>query len=168
MNSLLQLEIPKRGNTCSIGGERLDREEDVYSVLYEDEHSKKWARRDFCSACRSKDDSSATGSSRISWKSGGKKKAAPAPTTRIEKVFSLLREFMHSPSEFEREIFVLCLFLARSRQIILRKEFQSEGMMLHLYEAAKQEECFTVKVVDLSTEEVHSIQASLAAKLNVG
>lgn len=167
MNSLFQLEIPKRQAQCAHQGERLLPGMDIYSLLIEEGKEMCLARRDFCSACwtQIKAVQSEQPSARGYWKSKIEKRKAPEGSSRVERALILLRNLLQLPEPPEAEIFVLCLFLSHARQIALRQEIQKEGFTYSLYEILHKEEFITIKVINLSQIQIESLQKSLAEQL---
>lgn len=166
MNSLFQLDIPKRQTHCSHQGERLMPGMEMYSLLLEHD-TQECLRRDFCLSCWAllQKEKQWPPLNRGYWKSKIEEKKAPPPSTRTEKALALLRELLQAAAPSEAEIFVLCLFLAHARQLALRQELQKEGTAYYLYEVLGQEEFLTVKVCPLSSLQIEDLQRSLANKI---
>ena len=164
MNSLFQLEIPKRGVHCFQQGERLLPGMEIYSLLLESE-TDQITRQDFCSICWSNVQIEKIESLRGYWKSKIDLQQPVTETTRISKALKLLHEMRHDQEVKDEEIFFLCLFLSHARQLALRQEFQKEGISYQLYEILSKEEFITVKLINLSHVEIETIQRSLASKL---
>lgn len=167
MNSLFQLEIPKRSAQCAHQGERLLPGMDIYSLLVEEGEEKRLARRDFCSACwtQVRDNQCEQPSARGYWKSKIEKRKAVEGSSRVERALILLRNLLQFSEPPEAEIFVLCLFLSHARQIALRQEFQKDGFTYHLYEILRKEEFITIKGINLSQIQIDTLQKSLAEQL---
>lgn len=167
MNSLFQLEIPKRNIQCAHQGERLLPGMDIYSLILEEGVEQRLARRDFCSSCWTKirDEHTLLPSNRGYWKSKIEKRKVPEGASRVEKALVLLRFLLQSGESQEAEIFVLCLFLSHARQLVLRQEFKREGETYHLYEILRKDEFVTIKVVNLSLIQIETLQKSLAEQL---
>lgn len=165
MNSLFQIEIPKRSVHCFHQGEHLLPGMEIYSLLLEDE-SQQLVRRDFCTACWGEvsgiEEKKAT---QGYWKSKIELRKVAPESSRVGRALNLLRELRQAPEPCEGEIFILCLFLARARQIVLRQEFKKESIAYQLYEILHKEEYVTIKVVDLSQMQIENIQAALADRL---
>ncbi len=166
MNSLFQLDIPKRHAHCCHQGERLVPGMEMYSLLVETE-TETYLRRDFCLPCWSllQNEQAWPPVNRGYWKSKIELKKIPPSSTRTEKALVLLRELLQAPTPSEEEIFVLCLFLAHARQLALRQELQKEGNTYYLYEVLGQEEFFTIKVCALSSLRTEELQRSLSNKI---
>lgn len=167
MNSLFQLEIPKRSALCTHQGERLIPGMEIYSLLMEDADTQRLARRDFCSACWTQVQIAQCEQplARGYWKSKIEKRKIAEGASRVERAIALLRTLQQSNETQELEIFVLCLFLSHARQLALRQEFQKEGVNYHLYEILRKEEFVTVKVINLSQAQIEAVQKSLADQL---
>ena len=166
MNSLFQLEIPKRQSHCFHQGERLSPGMEIYSLLLEDP-SQTVCRRDFCSLCWSSIQIEREfPNNRGYWKSKIESKKSIKSSNRIERALTLLREKLNAAENNEAELFVLCLFLSHARQLTLRQEFQKDGETYQLYEILRQEEFVTVKVLVLSEAQIEAIQKSLADQLS--
>lgn len=169
MKSAFQIEIPRRGPYCSQGKELFLPGMDYYSILLEEGEIR---RQDFCSACW---ESSARDQFlpkvHTSWKSkvaAGKKEEPLDAQSRDDKILFILNETLKketlSPDE-EVECFVLALYLARRRRLLLRKELQKEGGKFNLYEVADTEEMLYVRRVELSQIATEKVQAELANKI---
>lgn len=160
----MKIEIPRRSLHCALGNESLQEGMWYYSVLEEE------VRRDYCCRC---------------WMEMGEKlphpfwKAKVLTKTSSQKrqvvdfsryAFLLLKEALSKGNEEEaqeeaqEEAFVLALYLARKRQLILRSEMQREKETFFLYEVVETEEMLTVKKLDLSTVEAEKVQNDLAKK----
>lgn len=164
MHSLVQLDIPRRNAQCAHQGEPLLPGMDIYSLLYEENGTKKIVRKDVCSTCWAnfKD----KGTSKGYWKSKIEKKKSTETPARAVRALGLFKTLLSSPNIKEDEIFVLSLYLAHARQIAMRKEFQNENSTYYLYEIPRSEEFFTVKTVNLSPLQIEQIQKSLAVQLD--
>lgn len=166
MNSLFQLDIPKRKTQCAHQGERLLPGMEIYSLLLE-EAPERLSRLDFCSTCwkQVRGLQSEHPSARGYWKSKIEKRKEAKTSSRVERAFALLDDLQRATELREAEIFVLCLFLSHARQLSLRQEFQKEGSTYHLYEILHKEEFLTIKVIQLSDIQVENLQKSLADQL---
>lgn len=164
MNSLFQLDIPKRNTCCAGKGERLLSGMEVISLLTDGEN-KAAIRRDFCLACWAEFPKETLSSAKGYWRSKIEHKEPPQGSNRVARALHLLKQAIKESHPDEAEIFVLALFLAHARQLILRKEFLEGSVSYHLYEIAKQDEFITIRLVDLSQEQIDLKQKSLAMKL---
>lgn len=166
MNPLFQFTIPKRKLNCSLHGERFIPGQEIISLLV-DEKKKEVIREDFCTTCwnKKKIDGDLKGN-QLYWKSKIEEKKGGAASNRIERALQLfITEAALSPPA-EEELFFLALFLARSRQIALRKEIKKEGISYNLYEVLRDQQFLMIKVIDLSKIDISAIQTTLAEKLN--
>jgi hypothetical protein len=166
--SLHQIEIPRRNSSCFKGGECLNSGMEYYSLLsHHDEQAVK--RCDFCVSCWQKFSEEADLTKGVVyWKSRIEIKKDAEVTqeqSKMGKALSLLRTLLQEQHQQEEEIFVLALFLAHARRLILRKEFEKEGMSYSVYEVANQEDWLMIKKVDLSHLETSVIQKSLSTQL---
>lgn len=158
--SFVQVQIPRRSSFCAKGGEKLFPGADYYSIL-EQQETGEFIRQDYCSTCWHTEDRA----TKTYWKSKVPlKKEAAQPQDRLAKAVFLLKEAVQQPETLE-EAFVLALYLARARQLVLRQECEREGKMYYLYELPKTEEWITVQKLSLSTLDIQAIQQSLAQKL---
>jgi hypothetical protein len=165
MNSLFSISIPKRQAVCAHQSEKFTPGMDVFSLLTEDE-SEKIIRHDFCATCWTHIQPEINlQKNRGYWKSTIEKKTKLSDASRAEQALALLRLLLENPVPHEAEIFVLCLFLAHARQLVLRKESVKEGTTYYHYELLKRGEWMTVKMVQLSSVEIETIQRSIADKL---
>ena len=168
MNPLFQLTIPRRQSQCSKGGEFLAPGMEYYSLLLDGEQIPE--RLDFCSACWHKHSyKDNIDSTHMYWQSRIENSKAASPSsaqTKRAKALNLLKEMLVKPDCAEAEIFVLALFLARGRQISLRREFKEKDSIYLLYEVPQEDVFLTVKKIDVSHVEILSIQQSISKKLN--
>lgn len=164
---LFQIEIPKRNTQCFKGGERLMPGMEYYSMLLQDE-SQAIARRDFCLHCwqQSINENSLAGSQGF-WRAkiDVKKEEPLVEKSRMDRAMALLKQLLQDPQHDQNEAFVLALFLAHARRLILRQERNQDGYVYSLYEIAHQDEFLLVKKVNLSQVDSQQIQQSLAKKL---
>jgi hypothetical protein len=168
MNSLFQLEIPKRNTHCFQQKERLLPGMEIYSLLVEDQEKRGFLRHDFCALCWSQVQNEAEKlTPRIYWKSKIEYRKPFVESSRTMRALALLRKLQQVREPLEEEIFVLCLFLSHARQLALRQEFQKDGETYQLYEVLQQEEYLTVKALNISSFQIETIQKSLASKLTL-
>ncbi|WP_075883616.1 hypothetical protein [Candidatus Protochlamydia sp. W-9] len=168
MNSLFQIEIPKRNGLCSGHAERLQAGMEYYSLIVEGEDHQV-IRQDFCAACWPHAIKSELFlKKRGFWKSKIEHKKNEVPSLRFERALHLLKELLEQPSQNEEEIFILSVFLSHSKKLILRQEFEKEGSQWGLYEIAHQDEFLTIKIFPLTTLETEKVQKRLAEKLGDG
>lgn len=149
-------EIPRRAHICTAGEERLEPGMEYFSILNENGQ-----RSDFCPSCWKQE---FLNGARSYWKSIVPTKAQenPLPKTRDARVLHLLKEALAEQS-FD-EAFVLALYLARKRLLLLRNEIKEE--MMQVYEVAETEEMLCIKKFPLSELDTEKIQLSIAAKIN--
>jgi hypothetical protein len=162
MKPLFPFEIPRRSTHCSQQGEKLFPGMEVYSTLLED--NGQISRRDFCPSCWL--NSQQKGEIKSSyWKSIIEVKEVRQSSHSIyQKAWNLLYELQKDPQK-EAELFVLCIFLAHARQLILRQEFSTAEGMYQIYEKRKEEEYITVKKFFLSEKQILEIQKNVSEKL---
>jgi hypothetical protein len=165
MASFFSIEIPRRSSCCVKGGEKLYPGMDYYSLLQEE--GKTFLRKDFCLHCWEEPQK---GEQLMTyWRSKVQVKESQIPSSAPKhlKALSLLKEMCKEPASIEEnELFILALYLARAKQLILRKEWEQEGQVYYLYEIVESEEIVTIKKVDLSLLNIENIQQKLAQKLN--
>ena len=167
MNSLFRLDVPKRSLSCHRGGERLQPGMDYYSLLLDDENSKV-IRQDYCLICWRE----MTGNRDLTtnhgyWQSRiDRKEEIKGSQSKTIKALALLKELLELPEREDAEVFVLSLFLARARRLILRKEIQRDGMNYFLYEKVGCDEFITIKKMNLNSDEITLLRQILSEKLN--
>lgn len=164
MNSLFQLDIPKRNTHCFAKGERFLPDMEVVSLLIETE-TRAVTRRDYCTACWDEFQNGSVQGIQGYWKSKIERRTPPQASNRVERALHLIQQSIKEEEPDEAEIFVLALFLAHARQLLLRKEFTEQGKNYHLYEVAKQDEFITIRLIDLTQDQIEQKQKSLALKL---
>ena len=165
MNSLFQIDIPKRNLSCCDKGERLLPGMEYYSLLHEDA-DQKISRKDFCMTCWNQGTVKENfAHNRGYWKSRIEVKKEINPSSRIDRALILLKTLIRDQKEHENELFVLAMFLAHARRLALRQEVERDEGKFGLYEILRQEEFVTIRIIPLTHLEIERIQLSLAAKL---
>lgn len=159
------IEIPKASQTCSLGLEPLAGS-DYYSALFENDEAGCLDRKDFCLTCWktfSKDE--AFSKAKSFWKSRMPEKSPEKPPkNRQEHVFNSLENLLKQDSEESRRLaYMLTLFLARQRLLILRQEVELDGYKCGLYEIAQQGVMLCVKKVNLQELTNPDLQIKVAA-----
>lgn len=164
-----QVDIPRRAACCARGQEEFLPGMEFYSVLDEGDEKGQFQRFDYCPLCWSQLDVHAQHPKLISyWKSKvpAKKLADDLPKQRDARVLALLKAAVQHGQAGHDEAFVLALYLARRRLIVLRQELTlPEGGAASLYEVVESEEMLCVPRMPLSELQVEKIQQSLAAQL---
>lgn len=164
---MFQIEIPRRATCCVKGGEPLLQGSDYYSALVRSDNEDIIQRQDYCLQCWQQvhDSEQINGS----WKSTVPLKKDPSdlPKRRDERALYLLKESLSAPESQSSiaEAFVLTLYLARRRLVILRQEMKREGKLpLCIYEVAETEEMLCVPKLPISDVQVENVQLELAKK----
>jgi hypothetical protein len=168
---MFQLEIPKRSLHCFNGGELLHPGTEYYSALFRGENENVCHRHDYCLACWNKSDCHSEVGQISSWKSvvPQKKDGSDLPKKRDERALYLLKKALCEPENNHSiaEAFVLALYLARRRLIVLRQEMIMEGKPpLCIYEVRDTEEMVCVPKIPISELEIEKLQMELAKKFN--
>lgn len=167
-NPLFQIEIPKRNTQCCRGGEKLVPGMEYYSMLLQEE-SQPITRRDYCLNCwQHVINEQALAMSQGYWKAKVEMKKGLETHTekgKMDRALVLLKQLLQDPQHDQNEAFVLAIFLAHARRLILRQEREQEGLLYSLYEIAHQDEFVLVKRVNLAQVDAQQIQHSLAKKL---
>lgn len=166
MNSLFQLDIPKRNVLCHHGEERLLPGMEYYSLIADDENAK-IIRRDYCQACwHVVSVNQHLSNSHGYWQSKIEPKCEiKVIQSKTLRALVLLRQLLNQEDRNEGELFVLSLFLARARQLIFRKEIVQAGIKYYLYEMNHQDEFLTIKKIELTSDEIRILQQVLSEKL---
>jgi len=161
------IEIPSRSALCAGCGARFEPCAHYTSVLHEEKEAV-LSRQDFCTACRAKAEEKR---GVTSWKGRVPEKIVEEDPfqSRDEKALALLKESATEEEQGERqqEAFILALYLARKRQLALRKELERKGERIFLYEVVETEEMIPVRQFKLTQLQTENIQAVLARKLKV-
>jgi hypothetical protein len=162
-----QIEIPRRASRCVEGQETFEPGMDYYSLMTEGDFG---IRHDFCEACwQRKASRESFKNVRGFWKSKVplKKTESLLPKQRDARILSLLKEALfYKNSDDAAEAFILALYLARKRLLILRQELQFQEGRAHLYEVVDTEEMLCVNQMPLSEIQTEKIQLRLAHKLS--
>lgn len=174
IKTFFQMEIPRRSQHCAKGQEQFIAESEYFSVLLENGQGD-LLRQDFCAVCWQASNA-LEGFSRVKgyWKAkiaSKKDNSEGQPIlSRDEKAFQLLKEALSINSEdCLEEAFVLALYLARRRLIILRQKIRHDnGSEIYLYEVSATEEMLGIKKIELSNLKIEKIQLQLAAKFKLG
>ena len=166
---MFQIEIPRRSQFCAERQEKFEPGMDFYSALWDGENESSYLRKDFCPACW---ECFLQGQSfdtmRSYWKSKIplKKEESPLPKQRDERALYLLKEALSKGgADDQAEAFILALFLARRRLVLLRQEFtRDNGLVKMVYEVPTTEEMLCVQKFALSDLQIEKIQLELAKK----
>ena len=167
------LDIPKRSSSCSKGGETFHPGTEYHSILLEISHDQ-YQRQDFCSACWDNyTREELLGQATSHWKAqvivSAKQNDKGLPKQdqiQDDQLVALFKNGLESDkNEDHAEAFVLALYLARKKIIVLREQFEQENQTVFLYEIASTEEMIPVKKIALSELQIAAIQQRLATKL---
>ena len=147
-------------------GEAFVPEMEIVSFVFQDEE-KEFARHDYCPKCweETQAQERERSSSRGIWKSKIEPKKPVQLHSQVDRAFALLLEMIKESTYQPEELFVLCLFLARAKRLTFREEFEREGERYHRYEACGTKTSIATKVIELTPEQIDTIQKSLATKL---
>ena len=142
---------------------------EFYSALVESEEKGLYQRYDYCAPCWSLLNVQKLYPKLVShWKSRvpAKKLVDELPKQRDARVLALLKDAILQ-NQSPDEAFVLALYLARKRLIVLRQEMAlpNGGGAASLYEVLETEEMLCVPRLQLSELQVGKIQQSLASQL---
>jgi hypothetical protein len=164
-----QFEIPRRGRHCTAAQEELIPDMDYYSLLIEVPEQGGYVREDFCAACWEKADKQR---GKVSWKAKvPTKKTADTivDLKREEKAMLLFRETLAQGEAGDAvRLFVLALYLARRKLLVLRQQVVEQGHTYFLYEVTSNEEMIYIQKIDLTKMRLRitEIQQSLAEQLS--
>lgn len=170
-HSVMPITIPRRAHICTHGQEPFQPGTEYFSILIPGDHEHTYIRQDYCPTCwRTCTERKALPPMRSSWKAVIPKKpeASPLPKQRDARALVLLKESIAlNDRALDAEIFVLSLYLARRRRLLLRQELVLEdGQSASIYEVPETEEMVCVHKVALSSLEVDKLQTALAKKFN--
>lgn len=170
----LNFNIPKRGPCCSKGGEAFHPGTEYHSILLETSQNR-YQRQDFCSVCWdscTREEILHLAKSHwkaqviVSAKQNDKALLPKQEHVTDEQILLLLKTTLASEKDEDHaEAFVLALYLARKKILILRQQFDQEAQTIFLYEIASTEEMLPIKKIPLSELQTAAIQQRLAAKL---
>lgn len=168
---MFYVEIPKRSLCCVKGGEPFLPGSQYYSTIMLEEKGERYQREDYCMECWKKGHPSSDSQMISSWKSivPIKKELSELPKRRDERALYLLKEILVNPndSSTNSEAFILALFLARRRLIVLRQEVIREGKLpLCIYEVMETEEMLSIPKIPLSDLQVETLRLELAKKFH--
>lgn len=162
-----QIEIPRRSAFCAKGQEQFAAGSEYYSALMEGANGE-WQRQDFCLSCwEGPVCQDYIRNAKSFWKSKVplKQETEALSRNREERALQLLKQALKEGHH--EEAFVLALFLARSRMIVLREQLpQDDGSLLNLYEVTSTEEMLAVKKITLPQLKINEIQQQLANKMS--
>jgi len=168
MSSQIQINIPKRGKICIAGQEVLSPGMEYFSLLIENK-TDGIERQDFCAVCWNKSNVEQEKKTfQKHWKSKvPTKRQAIVPLNRDEQILSLLKSTLQGTNLKDLEMsFVLALYLARKRFMLLRKEIKQENKtVLQFYEIPETEEMILVQKIELSGLQIEQIQLQIAKNL---
>jgi hypothetical protein len=159
----LPLEIPRRNALCDKGQEPIKAGMEYYSVLIEDAN-REWKRLDYCSVCwKNECGDSFLKQAKVQWKSKRQSKEEVTTGESADALEMLKERLQLDTEESRQEAFILALFLARDRQIVLRKEIEEENLLF--YEAFETEEIFPVRKIKLNHLDIVKLKNSIEKKL---
>lgn len=154
------MQIPKRSSNC-IADEKKWQPDCEYISLIWSEHGC-WQREDYCCDC---------------WKSLHKEKSLPKDAffwkskfvSKIEKpinknihdtAIQLFYELILQQSD-SKMLFVLALYLERTKQIVKHQEVKNRKAHYVLYEIPEKEETFSIPIMQLTEMEIRAIYEKL-------
>lgn len=168
MSSQLQIQIPRRSKVCMLGQEVFSPGMEYFSLLIENK-AEGIERQDFCAVCWNKlSEETEKKTAKKHWKSKvPDKKQVIVPLNRDEHILSLLKNSLEGTTQEDLEMsFVLALYLARKRFMVLRKEIKQENKtIMQFYEIPETEEMIPVQRIELSTLQIEQIQLQIAKNL---
>ncbi len=167
-----QFHIPKRNAQCCKCNSPLEPSMTYFSSIGEE--NKEIKRHDYCLPCWnemiSMNDLQNNPTKKTHWKSivAAKCSISKPPHNRQEKALELLKLALASDQKDDHEeAFVLALYLARSRLLYLRQQFNREdGCKISLYEVGATEEIIGVQKLELSRLNIAQIQNRISTKLS--
>ncbi len=160
------LDIPRRSSICCEGAEAFVNGADYFSILDLSEKGDQLLRKDYCLSCWQKVSLNRNNHRFWRGKVPDKKISTTLILDRNEKALFLLKAALECSDESNHnEAFILALFLARHKKLMLRQELiNAMGCRLMIYEIVATEEMIAVPKVELSTIETEKIQLILAQK----
>lgn len=164
--ALQRIEIPRRSHSCFKDGKKFTSGMEIVSVLLED-HEQQLMRQDYCLECWNSVQKEESLAKHTFWKSAWEIRDKKAVSkSSYDHALALLRAKIEN-SQDEEEIFVLALYLAHARKLILRKEMKKEDSVYSIYEIAHEEDYLPIKKLNFSQIDTKAIQASLSQQLNL-
>lgn len=158
---MIRIEIPKRKNQCHKKEEVFESGHEYYSILLENP-KEGIIRLDYCPSCWNEQKGNIPKNQGY-WKGiiPSKAQIAETKSSKIDKALKLLCD----AEADEKELFILALYLAHARRLVLRREFEENSYHYNQYEILHKEEFVTIKMLKLKDEEIQGIRQSLASKL---
>lgn len=168
MKAYFNIDIPKRNSSCSKGAEPLTAGAEIFSLVVEGDEG--FLRFDYCPECwKTLEGSESVKDAVTSWKSivPEVKQEKEVYANRNEAALALFKKTAHSEIEEERQhAYILSLYLARGRQIYLRKEMtDQQGTPCQVYEFADSEEVICIQRFDIANLPIEQIQKAIAQKI---
>jgi len=151
------IEVPRRSRSCHTCEKPFEKGHEYFSMLLQEQ--KGLLRNDFCPACWKQQPCFTYWKARIPEKLDQREEEK----SRLELAFEIMREAIAQDNL--EEAFILSLFLARKKYLILREEVDHEGEKVQLYEVVHSEEMLPIKRVDVTRLEVDRIQKQISEKL---
>lgn len=161
-NPLLNFSIPRRGRSCAHSGQKLEPGAEYLSILTEGASEGELVREDILYSWWQEHGSTAElEAAKSSWR--GKVPACEgSPVTKeeyLERAFELLYEYLKAEERIKA--FLVALYLARKKKLLLRQEMVAEGRTTYLYEVAETEEIIPIEVVEPSADDIENLQKIL-------
>ena len=158
-------QIPRRNKNCSGNQEPLTTGSVVYSFIMETNEGL-FKRMDFCEACWKSYLNTRQDISRLNyWRYIQQAVKENPKTGRTQATLNLLQEMLDEEVKAKDEIYVLTLFLQHARKLILRHEFEREGVKWGVFEIVDKDEFLTIEIIHVDHLQITPLQNSLAHKI---
>lgn len=158
------IAIPRRGFRCVKDQKPFKQGFGYFSVL--EEHKGSYQREDYCEECWEQMAKERQG--KIFWKAFLEPKAATGTIDgqKDQRALFLLKEMILKGAEEEKaQLFILALYLARRKKIVLRQQLTEAQAIVQLYEDVETEEILPVPKIPLSQLDIITLQQQLAKRL---
>lgn len=156
-----QIVIPRRNSHCCGGGDPFEPDMEYFSVVIAEEDEAQ--RFDYCAKCWAEVEEKYRADHAQHWKGRiPKKYTSPySGLNQEERALAILRDMLPPENEeMAEQAFVMALFLAHKRRLVLRAD---ESQLQ--YEETQSGETFLVPKIDLTELRVDEVRQALADKM---
>lgn len=160
-----KIGIPRRSRVCTRTREKFAPGSEYISIITEGENEGEFIREDISVAYwnqHGSEEGLAKAKSHWKGKLPMKPEGVKEPEELMTRAFEMFEGALEQP-EGELTAFILALFLARKKVLVLRQEMEHYGRLHYLFESKEGEEVYSVPILHPTAEEVERVQGELAS-----
>lgn len=158
-----KIGIPRRSRICTKTKEKLAPGSEYVSVIREGDEEGEFLREDVSIGYWNEHGAELLEGCKSHWRGRMPLKVeVKEPEELMSRAFEMFEAALGEP-EGELTAFVLALFLARKKVLVLRQEMEHYGRLHYLFEVKEGEEVFSVPILHPTEEEIARVQGELAS-----